>query len=197
MTTKFAQKEERCCVPVPVAISVTVILFLPTNCGDLFPPFMRQWDESFSLCVFAHTCICTYVCTYTEVYVQVILFTHASGNGCQGLFLIKADTIIASITLHRYSQWKNLALCFISHIHIQNGIIKTFRRKRMCCWLYSSFQGIWDGLVVWVSLTHLCLSPLGSWWHSEWLPSCLLWEGLWIWRLSSTDPVWTSCRTQT
>lgn len=37
MTTKFTQKEEKCCVLVPVAISATVILVLPTNYGDLFP----------------------------------------------------------------------------------------------------------------------------------------------------------------
>lgn len=36
MTTEFTQKEEKCCVLVSVAISVTVILFLPTHYGDLF-----------------------------------------------------------------------------------------------------------------------------------------------------------------
>lgn len=142
MTTEFTQKEEKCCVLVSVAISVTVILFLPTHYGDLFLFYKAVgWK-------LLHTHAFVYLYIHRSVCACCILFTHASGKGCQVLFLIKADTIKASIALHRYSHWNNPALCFISYIHIQNGIIKTFRRKRLCCWLYSRFQGIWDGIVV-------------------------------------------------
>lgn len=113
----------------------------------LFPPIWSSRTKAFQ-CVCMHRHICIHVCTHTEVYVHVVFYLHASGNGCQVLFLIKAVTIIASVSLHRYSRWNNLALCFIGHIHIQKGIIKTFRRRSVCCWLYSSFQGIWAGIVV-------------------------------------------------
>lgn len=41
----------------------------------------------------------------------------------------------------------------------------------------------------------MCLTGPG--WHSEWLPSSLLWQSLWVCWLSVSDPVWWPQRVQT
>lgn len=143
--------------------------------------------------MYPHKCICehTHKCVY--IYICCILYTCMPGNGCRVLFLMRIVPITVSVSLHNYSPENNLALC--SQNHIQNGRI--YSDRKVCAGFLSRVQAFKEFQRYNSYFGCLCLPPIGSWWHSEWFPSCLLWEGLWIWRLSSTDPVRTSCRTQT